>query len=117
MQKEYNFWVYILTNYKRNALYIGVTNNLARRLQEHYDNRGKPETFAGKYYCYNLVYYEWHKYVNNAIGIEKTIKEMRRSEKDALIIGFNPEWRFFNKEVCGEWPPTFEGRLEEGEPL
>ena len=67
MQKEYNFWVYILTNWKKTVLYVGMTNNLQRRLTEHYQSRGKPETFTGRYYCYNLVYYEWYRYVDNAI--------------------------------------------------
>lgn len=55
MGKEYNFWVYVLTNWKKTVLYVGVTNDLSRRLIEHYANRGKPKTFAGRYYCYNLV--------------------------------------------------------------
>jgi len=88
-----------------------MTNNLAQRLKEHYDNRGKPNTFAGKYYCYNLVYYEWHQYVYNAIGREKDIKLMKREAKEVLIKEMNPDLRFFNLEICGEWPPKFEGRL------
>ncbi|MCU0349189.1 MAG: hypothetical protein MUC59_19780, partial [Saprospiraceae bacterium] len=79
--------------------------------KEHFDNRGKPDTFAGKNYCYNLVYYEWHQYVYNAIGREKDIKLMKREAKEALIKEINPDGRFFNVEVCGEWPPKFEGRL------
>jgi hypothetical protein len=45
-------------------------------LKEHYDNRGQGKTFAGHYYAYNLVYYEYTKYVNNAIYREKEIKNM-----------------------------------------
>ena len=71
MKNEYNFWVYILTNWKKTVLYVGVTNDLSRRLIEHYANRGKPETFPGRYYCYNLVYYEWYQYVLNALAREK----------------------------------------------
>ena len=111
MPKTYNFWVYIITNWKKTTLYASVTNNLMQRLKEHYDNRGKPDTFAGKYYCYNLVYFEWHQYVLNAFAREKAIKLMNREEKNKLIAEFNPEWKFLNKEICGEWPPTYEGRL------
>ena len=79
---------------------MGVTNNLSRRLEEHFENRGKPETFAGKYFCYNLVYWEHHQYVLNAIEREKEIKGWKRIKKEALISSFNDEWRFLNHEVC-----------------
>jgi hypothetical protein len=49
--------------------------------------------------------------VYNAIGREKDIKLMKREAKEALIKEINPDGRFFNVEVCGEWPPKFEGRL------
>ena len=65
------YFSYILTNPERTVLYIGVTNNLEARLAEHYFNRGKPKTFTGKYYCYNLIYYEEFQYVNAAIAREK----------------------------------------------
>ena len=105
MKIEHDYWVYILTNWKRTVLYVGITDNLSRRLIEHYSNRGRPETFAGKYYCYNLVYYEWHQYVINALTREKEIKKMLREKKIALIEEVNPEWKFFNAYICGEWPP------------
>jgi putative endonuclease len=110
MKKEYNFWVYIVTNWERTVLYTGMTNNLASRLKEHYDNRGNPKTFAGRYWCYNLVYYEWHQYVFNAITREKEIKKWYRWEKDQLIGKFNPDWAFLNVSICGHWPPQLEGR-------
>lgn len=106
--KEYNFWVYIVTNWKKTVLYVGMTNHLSRRLVEHYQNRGQKETFAGRYYCYNLVYYEWHQYVLNAITREKEIKKMLREQKEALIAEVNPEWKFFNTFICGTWPPNSE---------
>jgi putative endonuclease len=110
MKRNYQFWTYIVTNYERTALYTGVTNNLAQRLKEHYDNRGEDKTFAGRYYCYNLVYYEFTQYVNNAILREKEIKNMSRANKMAMITTFNPNWTVLNVSICGEWPPTFEGR-------
>jgi putative endonuclease len=66
-----DYCVYIVTNPEKNVLYTEVTNNLPQRLIEHWMNRGKPETFAGKYYCYNLIYYEVFKYINNAISRQK----------------------------------------------
>jgi len=105
---RHNYWVYILTNWKKTVLYVGVTNNLNRRLREHYAKRGKQDSFTGKYYCYNLVYYEWHQYVRNAIGREKEIKNLLREKKEVMITEINPEWKFLNVYVCGEWPPKGE---------
>jgi putative endonuclease len=105
MKTEHDYWVYILTNWKKTVLYVGITDNLSRRLVEHYNNRGRQESFAGKYYCYNLVYYEWHQYVNNALTREKEIKKLLREKKIAIIEESNPEWKFFNAFICGEWPP------------
>jgi putative endonuclease len=98
---NYNFYVYILTNLGKTVLYIGVTNDLRARLQQHFDNRGDEKTFAGKYHCYNLVYYEHHTYINNAIGREKELKKWNRIKKESLINEFNPEWRILNCEVNG----------------
>jgi putative endonuclease len=105
MQKTYNFWVYILTNPNQTTYYVGVTNNLSRRLVEHYENRGKAEIFAGKYYCYCLIWCEWHQYVWNAFAREKAIKRFTRKQKEDLIREFNPEQKFLNAEHCGTWPP------------
>jgi putative endonuclease len=68
---SHNYFVYIVTNYNKSTLYIGVTNNLQRRLSEYFENRGKTKTFAGKYYCYNLVYFERFQYILHAIAREK----------------------------------------------
>ena len=69
------FYVYLTTNPNQDALYVGMTNNLEQRIIEHFLEKGKPETHAGKYYCYNLVFYEEYKYVNTAIDREKEIKK------------------------------------------
>ena len=111
--KTYHFWTYIVTNYERTVMYTGVTNNLAQRLKEHYNNRGQDKTFAGRYYCYNLVYYGFTTYINNAIYREKEIKDMSREKKMAMISAVNPGWKFLNIDICGEWPPLYNGRLEE----
>lgn len=101
MITEHNYYVYITINPEKTVLYIGITNNIVRRLSEHYENRGKSETFAGKYYCYNLVYWEWYQYVNQAISREKELKKWRRQKKEELINSFNPEWKFLNSEING----------------
>lgn len=97
-------YVYITTNSQKAVLYTGVTNDLAQRLVEHYINKGNSKTFAGKYYCYNLIYFENHGSPSEAIEREKEIKDWNRSKKEKLINYFNPEWRFLNNEIL-DWPP------------
>lgn len=89
-----------------------MTTNLVAKLKEHYENRGNQDAFTGKYYCYYLVYYEWHQYVRNAIEREKELKLMKREKKDALISEFNPGWKFLNMEFCGDWPPQIGDRVK-----
>ena len=96
---NYNFYVYITTNPEKTVLYVGVTNDLRVRLYQHCENRGKSDSFAGKYYCYNLVYYEHFSHIDHAIAREKEIKKWRREKKVALIESVNPGWRFLNDEV------------------
>ncbi len=96
---NHNYFVYILTNPKKTVLYTGVTNNLINRLHEHFAMRGKPSSFAGKYYCFNLIYYERFDQIQLAIEREKEIKGWRREKKEILIAGINPEWRILNNEV------------------
>jgi putative endonuclease len=86
-------------------LYIGVTNNIERRLSEHYFNKGDSRTFAGKYYCYNLIYYEEFQYVRDAIAREKELKAWSRKKKDDLIRTKNYDMSFLNAQVCVHWPP------------
>ena len=102
MQKT--FYVYITTNPNRTVLYVGRTDDLPQRMVEHWLNRGKPETFAGRYYCYNLIYYEDTPYVLNSIERENQLKGWRRDKKENLIRAFNPNWNFLNSEIL-EWPP------------
>lgn len=89
-----NYYVYIITNPGKTVLYTGVTNNLKLRLQQHRENRGKPGTFAGRYYCHKLVYYETHGDVRQAIARAKEIKNMSREKKEKLIRTQNPRWNF-----------------------
>ena len=93
------YYVYITTNSSKTTLYVGITNDIPSRILEHGLNAGNPETFAGKYHCFNLLYYEEFQYVNDAIAREKEIKKWRRDKKEQLINSVNPEWRFLNKEL------------------
>jgi len=96
---NYNFYVYITTNPTKTVLYIGVTNDLKRRLFEHFENKGSVKSFAGKNYCYNLIYFEHFTHIEYAIDREKEIKKWRREKKVALISSVNSEWKFLNKEI------------------
>ncbi len=93
MSKE-NFYVYITTNPGKTVLYIGVTNDLKRRLLEHYQNKGNKKSFAGKYYCYKLIYFEFYGDIDQAIAREKEIKDLSRKKKEELISTKNPKWDF-----------------------
>ncbi len=97
--KNHNYFVYITTNPAKSVLYVGLTNDMGTRLQQHFEEKGRQKTFAGRYFCFNLIYYERHQYVLNAISREKEIKKWRREKKEALINKFNPEWRFLNEEI------------------
>ncbi len=90
----HNYYTYITTNPGKTTFYTGVTNDLYRRLQEHHENRGKNKTFAGRYYCYKLLYFEHCPDVRAAIAREKEIKAMSREEKAQLIKTLNPELNF-----------------------
>ena len=82
----HNYFVYILTNIHRQVLYIGMTNNLDRRMFEHKTSSElKTKSFTGKYNCIYLVYWQRFQYVQHAILREKELKGWRREKKLALI--------------------------------
>ena len=87
-----NYYVYITTNPGRTVLYTGVTNNLRRRLSEHRANKDSMRSFTGRYYCYNLIYYEHFYSIRSAIAREKEIKKWSRLKKEILINTMNPKW-------------------------
>jgi len=97
--RDHNYFVYITTNSKKAVLYVGVTNDLETRMLQHFEERGNSKIFTGKYFCYNLVYYEHFSDINQAIEREKEIKGWRRSKKLQLIESFNPTWKFLNGEI------------------
>ena len=87
MAKQY--WVYLLASHSR-RLYVGVTNNLARRLAEH--RAGEGGAFTKRYNVHRLVYFEEHPDVRDAIRREKEIKGWRREKKLQLIERHNAGW-------------------------
>ncbi len=100
---NYNFFIYIVANRDKSVLYIGVTNDLQRRLTEHYDNRGSSTTFAGKYHCYYLLHYERFSDIEHAISREKGLKKWSREKKINLIKQDNPELKFLNDDIKSNW--------------
>jgi putative endonuclease len=84
------FYVYMLSSRSR-VLYIGVTNNLAFRINEHRAGRGSK--FCFRYNVFRLVYAEPFPSARVAIAREKQLKGWRRSKKVALIEVGNPQWR------------------------
>ena len=89
MRKEYNFYTYITAS-PTGTLYIGMTNDLIRRITEH--KEGKIEGFSKKYSCKKLVYYEHYSDVYAAINREKQLKKWNRKKKENLIKALNPHW-------------------------
>ena len=85
------YWVYILANKRNGTLYIGVTNDLSRRVWEH--KSGEGASFTRKHGVTKLVHAEPFEDINFAIATEKRLKKWRRSWKLALIERDNPEWR------------------------
>ena len=92
-------YVYILTNPTRTVLYIGVTNDLTRRLFEHSEGRGNVVKFTGKYQADLLIYFEICADAPQAIAREKQLKGWTRAKKVALINGFNPDWKEIDLET------------------
>ena len=78
-------------------MYVGMTNNLQRRVYEH--KRKLVKGFTSKYNINKLVYFEQFNYVQDAIAREKEIKKWRREKKNNLVKELNPEW----KDLSLEW--------------
>ncbi|MFZ3212345.1 MAG: GIY-YIG nuclease family protein, partial [Terriglobales bacterium] len=94
------YYVYILASLS-GTLYIGITDNLERRMVEH--KEGLIPGFTKQYGVHRLVYFEVYSDVRNAIRREKQLKGWRREKKIALIRGTNPSWR----DLARAW---YEGR-------
>ncbi len=101
MTRDHTYLVYILASQRNGTLYIGVTNDLVRRVQEH--REGLVPGFTKRYRIKHLVYYEVHSDIAEAILREKRIKRWLRAWKLQLIEAGNPQW-------IDLWPGlTFEG--------
>ena len=79
-----------MTNTYNNVLYVGVTNDLCRRVTEHKSN--EISGFTKKYNCGKLVYYEEYNSIEDAIAREKQLKNWKREWKNVLIEKMNPNW-------------------------
>lgn len=91
-----NYYVYILTNKNNTTLYIGVTNDIERRLYEH--KNGLVDGFTKKYNLHKLIYLEETSDALSAISREKQLKGWKREKKEVLINQVNPTW----KDLCEE---------------
>ena len=89
MVKNHNYYVYIISSIS-GIIYIGVTNDLIRRIDEH--RMELMDGFTKKYKCKKLVYCEYFSDIKVAIGREKELKGWRREKKIALITNSNPHW-------------------------
>jgi putative endonuclease len=95
----HSYYVYIICNKYRSTYYIGMTNNLKIRLNQHKENiEMGNKTFASKYAIEFLVYFEKFVWVEEAIAREKELKKWRREKKLELIRNFNPEFEFLNSK-------------------
>jgi putative endonuclease len=95
--RDYDFWVYIMTNQHESVLYLGMTNSLSRRASQH--ERGEIAGFTLTYRCKKLVYYEHYRHVQDAIARETQLKKWSRAKKVALINVMNPRWLDLSKEI------------------
>ena len=86
-----------MTNEHGNVLYIGVTSDLKRRVNEHVEGRGA--LFTRKYNCTKLVYYEVFDNISQAIVREKQLKHFKREWKNMLVDNYNPEWKDLKGEI------------------
>ena len=91
MQRNHTYFVYILASRLQGTLYIGVTNDLRRRVQEHRDGEGG--RFTQRYGVTRLVWFEQHGDINAAIQREKSLKRWPRDWKKNLIERDNPHWQ------------------------
>ena len=86
-----NYYVYLLANASNVALYVGITNNLLRRVAEHRSG-ADPNSHTARYGIHKLVYYEQTTDVRAAIEREKQIKSWNRMHKNRLVESMNPNW-------------------------
>jgi putative endonuclease len=91
------YYVYFLTNKPRGTLYVGVTNDLVRRVHEH--REGAIRGFSKQYALKQLVHFEIYGSPREVIQREKNIKHWKRAWKLDLVSGANPQWRDLFKDI------------------
>jgi len=99
MPRDFDFWVYMMTNRHDSVLYIGLTNDLARRISEH--RADEISGFTASYQCHKLVYHEHYSEVEEAIAREKQLKKWSRAKKADLIERMNPRWLDLADDILG----------------
>lgn len=110
-QRDYEFFVYILSN-RSHILYIGVTNDLRVRVLQHRQQTSK--AFTTRYKVTRLVYFERFQYIDKAIAREKELKHWTRAQKITLIESMNPTWEeLIPDEPLAAPPPSNADSLRE----
>jgi putative endonuclease len=90
-------YTYILSNYKRIVLYIGVTNDLYTRLHQH--KNGEGSKFAARYKCFDLVHFEVYHRITDAIDREKQLKRWHKEWKWNLVKDHNPDLKDLSDQI------------------
>jgi putative endonuclease len=96
MPRLLHFYVYILSSLS-GTLYMGLTDNLKKRIEEH--RLGLVDSFTRKYKVNRLMYYEIFRHADAAAVREKQIKKYRREKKIALFAQSNPHWEDLSKDI------------------
>ena len=97
LMKQHNYYVYLLTSYDNSVFYVGVTNNLIRRVVEHKVHRN--DGFTSQYGVNKLVYFETYSNVEDAIKREKQVKRYKRLWKVNLVNSINAEWNDLSGQI------------------
>ena len=95
--KQHNYYVYFLTSYDNSVFYVGVTNDLIRRVIEHKIHRN--DGFTSQYGVNKLVYFETYSNVEDAIKREKQVKRYKRLWKVNLVNSINAEWDDLSAQI------------------
>ena len=94
----HQYYVYILANRRYGVLYVGMTNNLVRRMFEHQNKLA--DGFTKTYGVIHLVYFEQYGSVDEARARERSLKSWRRAWKLKLVDDFNPDWHDLTRELA-----------------
>ncbi len=100
--KYHQYYVYILTNQNNTVLYVGVTNDIIRRVGEH-KNPVDKKSFTARYNVDKLVYYENYQFIQDAIAREKQLKGGSRDNKVDLVISLNPDCKDLYEDLLKSW--------------